>query len=455
MSLIGRAEQSARLRAALADPDISLVLVVGEAGVGKTHLLADATADRAAVRAWGDAAMSHVPLAALAHLVERTSGTLAELIAQAAQAVPVGGVLMIDDIDRCDDLLLRRGDAAGPVEALHRRCDRPLHDEALPERVEAVAHDPGTALIRLPAFSRVETDALAAALLGDAVDAALSDGLWRRSGGNALFIGQLIGEARALAAIRHTMAGWVMTRPLSVPTRLRQMLLARLESVDDVAASAARFLAGVGRIGAAQIERAGHAAGVDALVAAEVAAFDGDVARFAHPLYAEVIWEALTALQRRAVLRDHVRLERESDAPDLVRLAVLALDAGDVPDPDGLLAAARLANAGGAAEQARRLAHAAIDVGGTRLLAEAATVAAGAEAELGLAAEAVETLTSALAAVEPGPSAVVLAITLHEVNLWARFDRASAVEVLRTQARRYPRTRRSSPPRLRWPRPTG
>ncbi|GAA3540942.1 LuxR C-terminal-related transcriptional regulator [Nocardioides daeguensis] len=438
MRTVGREEELERLRDALARPECQVVLIAGEGGVGKTHLLDVLAHDSGAVRAYGTAAMAGVPLSAMAHLVAPTSAALTAMVADVVRAVPDGGVLAVDDLDQCDDVSL------GVALRVARDHGRTLvatvrtRDGELPPAIGSFAHDRATELVTLAAFSREDTERFVQDLLGDVVDAGIVQEVWTRTGGNALFIAQVIGEARHAGTLHHAPAGWVSHGRLSVPVRLRQALLARLAGCSAEAHEAARLVAAVGRMSLDEVERSRPSLALDELIDNGILLWDGPVLRFVHPLFAEVLWAETSPLLRRRLLRRHLDLARDSASPDVVRIAVLGLDAGEPPDPAGLLAAARLANAGGSAENARRLAAAAVEHGDGDVAGQAALVLAAALSELGRSAEAVETLRSTLERVEPGPLAIALAVTVHKLIVWGTFDLAAAAAALQAEARRYP-----------------
>ncbi|WP_436700657.1 LuxR C-terminal-related transcriptional regulator [Nocardioides sp. BYT-33-1] len=437
MRTIGRGEELERLRTALARAECQVVLIAGEGGVGKTHLLDVLACDTGAVRAYGTAALAGVPLSAMAHLVAPTSVAMTAMVADVVRAVPAGGVLAVDDLDQCDDVSLG---VALRVARDHGRtvvATVRTQDGVLPAAIGAFAHDLGTELVTVGVFTREETERFVQDLLGDVVDAGIVQEVWSRTGGNALFIAQVIGEARHAGTLHHEPAGWVARGSLSVPVRLRQALLARLAGSSDEAQEAARVVAAVGRMSLEEVERWG-AATVDELVGLGVLRWDGPVLRFVHPLFAEVLWDDTSPVARRRLLRQHLELAQRSPTPDVVRIAVLSLDAGERPDPSGLLAAARLANAGGSAETARRLAAAAVELGDGEVAGQAALVLAAALSELGRSGEAVEALRATLARIEPGPLAIALAVTVHKLIVWGTFDVAAAAAALRAEARRYP-----------------
>lgn len=444
MTMVGRAQEFGDVLAAVRDPRTDVVLVTGEAGVGKTRLLHAVSSAVPSVRAWGTRGLSHVPLAALAHLVDPATTSLAEMVAQVLRAVPSGMVLAVDDLDGCDEVSL------AVAMRVARDTGRTLvgtvrtADGRVPPAVAELAAASGTVVLPVAPFDRRSTEELVHTLLDGPVDAGVVDDVWRRTGGNALFVTQLLDSARRCGVLHRSTAGWHATGPLPIPTGLRSLLPTRLEGLPDEAVAAAHFLAATGRANDGEVERAGHLVGTEHLVTHGIAVWAAETARFVHPLFAEVLWDRLSPARRRAVLREHLAVARTLAPHDHVRCSVLSLDAGETVDPERLLAAARVAAAGGATDVAVRLARACLDRV-AEVWAAHQEVAAGAAFVLGVtlwetgrADEAVTVLRHALDRTPPGKDAALLAVTLHKVVLWGRYDLPAARDVLREQSARYP-----------------
>ncbi|PZF99538.1 helix-turn-helix transcriptional regulator [Micromonospora endophytica] len=444
MTMVGRARELGEILAAVREPLTDVVLVTGEAGVGKTRLLDAVSTSLPAVRAWGTRGLSHVPLAALAHLVDPATTSLAEMVAQVLRAVPAGAVLAVDDLDGCDEVSLAVAvrvarDAGRTLVGTVRTADG-----RVPSVLAELAAASGTVVLPVAPFDRTTTEEFVDTLLDGPVDAGVVADVWRRTGGNALFVTQLLDGARRSGALRRSTAGWHAVGPLPVPTGLRSLLPTRLAGLPDDAVSAARFLAATGRATDGEVEQAGHLGGTEHLVTHGIAVWAAETVRFVHPLFAEVLWDGLSPAQRRAVLREHLAVARTLAPHDHVRCTVLSLDAGEAVQPGPLLAAARVAAAGGATDVAVRLARACLDrapdvwTTHPEVAVGAALVYAVTRWETGRADEAVTALRDALDRTPPGADAALLAVTLHKVILWGRYDLAGARNVLRQQSARYP-----------------
>src|SRR5690606_10339346 len=91
---------------------------------------------------------------------------------------------------------------------------------ALPSNVAELVLD-GAALVEVGPFDRATSDLALAHALGAPADDGLSAHLWRAARGNALFLVQMVDQARRDGALRRDEDGWVLTRPLRAPAGLR------------------------------------------------------------------------------------------------------------------------------------------------------------------------------------------------------------------------------------------
>ncbi|MGO9781087.1 MAG: ATP-binding protein, partial [Streptosporangiaceae bacterium] len=280
---VGREGELSRLLGALAG-DARLVLVVGDAGAGKTRFVAEAM-DRAAAAGMVMVRGECLPLAgtlplfpvadALGALGRLEGGGLlaaaldaapgyvreevgrllpgmdpgggtgpagrdgewsrqrlfagaAELLAVVAETAGPGVGLVVEDVHWADgetlDFLtfLVRAGRRGPVRvvATCRGDEAPLA-EHVAGWLARVRGDAGTEEIRLGPLSRAEVAVQAAALAGGPVSPQVSDYLYARAEGNAFFTEQLV--AAALAG----QAGGGLQVPAELPARLAELLAAR------------------------------------------------------------------------------------------------------------------------------------------------------------------------------------------------------------------------------------
>lgn len=425
-----------------------LVILHGEAGVGKSFLMDELATRLKADRVWGVAALAEIPGGALAHLVT-IRGTLPELIHNTVTTLAPH--LCVDDLDLCDPLsiaLLER--VLREPRQLVVATVRTTHG-ALPENIRALSRQPWAALIEVTRLTRDESDAFAVAKLGGPVDAGLATEIWHRTAGNPLYSSQLLDAARTRGSITRHNGMWRATGALPIPRSLQDAINDQLSSLGSSARDTAEWLAGLGSVPAERVRSTGRSGAARQLVDAGIVSFaeragHGSPQRrllvFTHPLYAEAVWASTDELRRQDVLADHLRAERAQPSPDELRLAVLGLMIGEQVPPSSLLAAARLA-VGGAGTQgvetALRLAQATLAAATGDVRLEAVALVADALMHLGRANEASELLIEQLAITRPGPQAVMLTGLAHIVLTWGQGNYSAAAELLQAQAKRYPR----------------
>lgn len=421
---------------AVRDPGVRLTLIVGDAGLGKSHLLDTIAAELNATRVWGVAALADVPGSSLAHLVRPTAShgdMVVDLLANA------GAYVAVDDIDQCDAM------SQALISRLLREADRHVVatvrtiDALLPPMAEALAAEVPTRIIDVPPLTYDETAEVAQRILGGPPEASLVDELWHRSAGNALFMSQMLEAARARGSITQRSGGWVRVSELPAPVSLRHLLGDRLKSLPGPVLEAAQWLAAVVRLPLADVERSAHVDAVGALIRTGIVRSDGADVIFSHPMLAETVWESTDELRRRAVLRDHFGREKARPHPDPLRIAALGLQVGEPVEPRVLLDAARAAAVGEDMRVVARYAQAAVDGLDGEARVEAISLYSTALVELGRADEAVTVLRAELDRVSAGMEAVILAALLHEVLVWGMGDQPAAAAMLQEQSRRYSR----------------
>jgi len=376
--LIGRARELAALTAARADPAAPAALVLGEPGVGKSRL-----ARELLTLAEGEGA-----------LVERTHAT------SSVAAVPLGGLAeIIPEVARSDDLLSlmrscadrlaerARGrqvvlgvddahllDPASSALVLHLARTRTAFVLATvrsgvrcPDAIVSLWKDEGGARIELPELSDDEVHQLIEGLVGGPVEHGATQWVIEVSGGNALYVRELVRGAIDSGAL-HPVAGlWTMTRRPQAGASLIELVDARMADLDESERNAVEYLALAEPLRLAEITAL---VSEGTMLSAErkgllVATPEG--VRLAHPLYGEAVRASLPELRARAArMRLVEALEgRTPFGPDeALRVARLRLDAGAAL-PGGLtLEAARAANRAGDPELGAQLAGLALAADG-------------------------------------------------------------------------------------------
>jgi tetratricopeptide (TPR) repeat protein len=338
-ALVGRTRELAQLDAVLdrvAGGHASIVVIAGEAGLGKTALL-DAAARRADDRGFavavGRCAASESPpywpwprvLRALSGSDEHVDGAAvggrAALFAAAADRLEQASVerpvfLAIDDLQWADESSLALASflvsaSAGLRIALAFGVRDDVAEITPPLREWLTALPADVVLLSLAGLDRDAISDLVRSVLAHDPGAAMVDDLQARTGGNPLFVKEC---ARLLA-------GHGGSPTLVVPGRVRQVITRRLARLTEgaytvlAAASVADdfdldLLAALTGVTAGQV-----ADGLGEALAARLVVMDGDGYRFAHALIRETLLDTQPAgrradLHQRAAIALEARLDR-------------------------------------------------------------------------------------------------------------------------------------------------
>ena len=461
--LVGRDEELAELRRLLGSGRGPRgAAVFGDAGVGKTRLVAEAVAAQrqsgVAVE-WVRAteAARAIPLGSLAGLLPPGSEAhhrddlLHLALARLHERAGAGSFLLaVDDAHHLDEVsvaLLHLAVTQSPIRVLVSvRTGEPL-----PPGLVGLWKDELLARLDIGPLSREATEQLVVTVLGDAVPSSLLDRIWELSRGNALFVRELV---TAAVERRAGGGGGRIVLPEGPQERLRELVEERLRLLEPSWRAALEIVAVGEQVPLDAAERLAGTADIEALERRgliEVVDIDrAPMVQVAHPLYGEVLAVALPRLRRRAVLRDLVRAVEGpagtqpsdtsgtpdgADAPDghdrsvgfdRLRLATWRLESGVPGDPDQLLLLAREALGRLDHRLAERLALAA---GGTSR-ADAGLVLAEALSGQGRS----DAAAGALADLRPtDPEQAARVAVARASHLFLHLDRSSeAYEVLRT-----------------------
>lgn len=348
------------------------VVVFGSAGVGKTRLAEEffARAARGGVpqgRATASAAAARVPLGAIAHLLPAGVDLADPVRGFAKVASVLGGsgrarVVMIDDLhwlDAASAILLRQLLDAGSI----RLIGTVRAGEPVSEAVELLCADDAVCRIDLAAFSLQQVEQVVRAALGGVVGRHTVRRLHDSSGGNALYLRELVSGALAAGALTGDGEIWELAEGRIAGTpRLVELIGARLRAAGPEGRTALDLLALCEPVPLADVEAV---AGMDVLVDLEAAGLirtrigrAGTDVSLAHPLYAEVIRADITPLRRRKLLLDQVGRARAGGAAravDTRRTAAWQLEATGHAEPALLIEAAALARHAHDYVQARNL----------------------------------------------------------------------------------------------------
>lgn len=377
--LAGRDGELAIIRRALGGSDTSGVVIVGAAGVGKTRLAREVLrlAERGGERTnWivGTESAKALPLGAFTAVIDdvvadplpNVRQLINSLVAQQRRGRTLIGV---DDAHLLDGLSahvvhqLAQTRAARLVVTVRSGADEP-------DAITALWKD--GLLVRLD-LSPLSVDAARGMIeqsLGGVVDARSAQRFWKLTGGNALFLSQLVKDQIDAGRIRQTAGVWMWDGDVAVSQSISDMVGRQLRELTPDVAFVVDTLSQceplpVGTLCDVVDREALETAERMRLVTVERSGADL-VARLAHPLFGEM--RRATAgemyLSRiRGRLATRLAQDREPDVQATVRRALLALESDLAPDPDVFLTAARGAMTLLDLELADRFATAAADAG--------------------------------------------------------------------------------------------
>ncbi|GAB90977.1 putative LuxR family transcriptional regulator [Gordonia rhizosphera NBRC 16068] len=373
--LLGRPTEHQAIRSALTSTDGSGVVLVGAAGVGKTTMARTVTADLSATVHWAACTESSraIPLGAFAPWVSQTSSRdpIAALTSarQTLVAQP-DTVIGVDDAHALDPLsatLLHQI----AVERAARVIATVRTGEQVPDAVTSLWKDGYLARIELHPFSKAECIRLVELVLGGTLEGLSADVMWDSSGGNPLFLRNMVEGAVDAGTLSEINGVWQLRGPTAVPSGLVALLDDRIDRAGAGVVDALKLLALCEPL---DIDTLIALAGEEAVDVAEVRGLirvtrDGAVVnvRFSHPLYGDVVRRRVgTAAGRtlRARIVEVLRDQPMTSPADRIRLAKLCVDGDQDLDPGLLISAAKDAVALTNLPLGERLARAAYERGG-------------------------------------------------------------------------------------------
>lgn len=337
-------------------------VICGPIGVGKTRLAEECLA-RAAHEGWrparvtASAAVGTVPLGAIAHLVPVgvDLSNPARGYAQVAAALAGGQArrrwaVWVDDLhllDAASAMLLRQLLDTGVIQLIGTvRTGEPLGDA-----VHALTHDDAVHRIDLSPFDQGEVEHLLEAALGGPVGRRTIHALYRASGGNALYLHELVLGALGTNNLTSDGQLWELAEgALSATPRLTELISARLAAAGQVGRQALELLALCGPLPLAHVQAAASPRALADLEEAGLIHTRQDRRRttvaLASPLYEEVLRAGAPVLRRRMLLLEQagrVQAHGARRRDDALHLATWHLAATGTADPALLTQAAALA----------------------------------------------------------------------------------------------------------------
>lgn len=378
--MVGRDGEVAAIRAALAcQAEVCGVLLLGEAGVGKTTLARSATQSSGIAAHWvaGTESACAVPLGVFAHLLTAPISTdPVTMLTDALESVRRErfSVIGVDDVHLVDHLsatLLHQLAVEGSV----RIVATARTGEPIPETITALWKDGYLTRLDVPAFTRAEAVGLIQTALEGRVEQLSADLMWEASGGNALFVRHLVEGALEAGTLQEVNGVWQWRGQAAVTSRLASLLEGRLARLPDDEKRAVQLLAVAEPltlevltelVGTETLERAERRGLVQ--VACETSAATRSTSiRLTHALLGEVIRHGLGHVATRRIKAElFTVLERypPRTPAERIRRAELVLDADIPTDATVLVRAAEDAIALTNITLAEQLARAAVSRGG-------------------------------------------------------------------------------------------
>ncbi|MFI6928195.1 LuxR C-terminal-related transcriptional regulator [Nonomuraea spiralis] len=355
-------------------------MIAGEAGVGKSRLAAQALAGLdgyEVVRVLGTETASMIPFGAFAHVLTGPPHAGENLLRWAARHLRGGrsgggkGELLVsvDDAHRLDPAsaaLVHYLAAGGEARVLVTVCT----GGPLPAPVAALWKDELLTRVELPPLGRDEVGQVLAGALGGEVAAGTVRHLAAVTGGNVLYLREVVHAGRTSGCLAESGGEWRWRGELSMTTRLRELVGARIGHLDQDEREVLELVAFGEPVGAELLVALTSAGAVERVEARGLVTVAGDgrreQVRLGHPLYGEVVrgdCGTLRARRRLRTLAEALETRGLRRREDELRAAVWRLDSGSAAAPGMLLSAANLAWARRDPRLAERLARAAIEAG--------------------------------------------------------------------------------------------
>jgi DNA-binding CsgD family transcriptional regulator len=350
--IVDRPSEFGAVRSALTGNESCGVVLVGDAGVGKTTLARAVTESLRTQVHWVASTESSrsIPLGVFAHLVGTSSSRDATaLLASARETLVSQGdsIVGVDDAHLLDELsatLLHQiaVDQAGRILATVRT------GEPVPDAVTSLWKDGYLRRIELAPFSKTQSVRLVESVVGGRLEGLSADLMWESSGGNPLFLRHLVEGSIDAGTLKKVDDVWQLRGPTAVPSGLAALLESRLDQAGTGVVNALKLLALCEPL---DIDAFTELAGDEVVDEAETRGLirfqrDGPVlnARFTHPLVGDVVRSKVGHATERRLKGQVVQILRRrglESAASRIRMAQLSLDSDQAVDDELLVTAAK------------------------------------------------------------------------------------------------------------------
>ncbi|MFB7867707.1 LuxR C-terminal-related transcriptional regulator [Streptomyces sp. NPDC056069] len=360
---VGRRKEADAFLKAWADRRAYGFVVYGPAGVGKSRLAEECLAQAVrtgfhGVRVAANAGARAVPLGAVAHLIPDGVNLSDPVHGFAAVAETLTGgprkrrwAVWVDDLhllDAASAVLLRQLMDAGVIRLIATvRDGAPVSDAVI-----ALCHGDAVRRIDLAEFGQEETDQLLRNVLGGSVDRRTLQYFYQRSGGNLLYLHEMLIGAIASKSLTCDGEVWEFTADSSQGTpRLTELVRTRLASADPSSGPALELLSLCEPLPLADAEAVAPLEDLASLEQSGLIKIEMNRQRitleFTHPMFGDVVRESIPQGRQQSILlqqaeRTEARGLKRRD--DLLHIATWRLAATGTADPGQLMQAAILAH---------------------------------------------------------------------------------------------------------------
>jgi DNA-binding CsgD family transcriptional regulator/tetratricopeptide (TPR) repeat protein len=334
-------------------------VIVGAAGVGKTRLAREvlARAEASGERTYwivGTKSAQQIPLGAFNASISSTMSdpisdvrrVINSLVTQQRQ----GRVLIgVDDAHFLDGLsahvVHQLAQARGTRLVVTVRTGG---DE--PDAITALWKDDLLTRLDLQPLSPPDTHRLIETTLGGAVDSRSAKRFWKLTGGNALFLRQLLKDQIAAGAIRQVAGVWMWDERVAVSDSIGDMVSRQLSRLAPDVALVVDTLSQYEPLAVDVLCDLVHRRDLEAAEQLHLVTVERSdsklMARLAHPLFGELrraVASQIYLSRIRGKLAQRLAKDSDADMQATVRRALLALESDLPPDPHLYLEAARFA----------------------------------------------------------------------------------------------------------------